>query len=60
LCGMAAVFYMNFLTSVNFLLFGFVSMGVSVLVAYILSFLFPESNTLVGLTWKTLDKSVKS
>ena len=50
---------MNFLTSVNFLLFGFVSMGVSVLVAYILSFLFPESNTLVGLTWKTLDKSVK-
>ena len=59
LCGTAAVFYMNFLTSVNFLLFGFVSMGVSVLVAYILSFLFPESNTLVGLTWKTLDKSVK-
>ena len=60
LCGTAAVFYMNFLTSLNFLLFGFVSMGVSVLVAYILSFLFPESNTLMGLTWKTLDKSVKS
>lgn len=60
LCGTAAVFYMHFLTSVNFLLFGFVSMGVSVLVAYILSFLFPESNMLVGLTWITLDKSVKS
>ena len=40
-CGTLAVFYLNFFTSVNFLLFGFVSMAVAILVAAAMS-LFPR------------------
>ena len=56
LCGTATVFYMNFYTQVNFLLFGFVSMLVSVLVALLLSFVWPQKEAQKGLTWKTLNK----
>ena len=56
LCGTATVFYMNFYTQVNFLLFGFVSMLVSVLVALLLSFIWPQKEEQKGLTWKTLPK----
>lgn len=42
-CGTATVFYMNFFTPVNFLLFGFISMVVSVVVAWVLSFIFKET-----------------
>lgn len=54
LCGTATVFYMNFCTQANFLLFGFVSMLVSVLVALILSVFIPQEKEQKGLTWKTL------
>ncbi len=37
LCGTATVLYMNFFTQANFLLFGFVSMLVSVVVGWLLS-----------------------
>ena len=47
---------MNFCTQANFLLFGFVSMLVSVLVALILSIFIPQDKEQPGLTWKTLPK----
>ncbi|MBQ6433822.1 MAG: sodium/solute symporter [Bacteroidaceae bacterium] len=56
LCGTATVLYMNFYTNANFLLFGFVSMLVSVLVALILSIFMPQTKEQPGLTWKTLPK----
>ncbi|MCR4994444.1 MAG: sodium/solute symporter [Bacteroidales bacterium] len=56
LCGTATVFYMNFCTQANFLLFGFVSMLVSVVVALILSIFMPQKEEQKGLTWKTLPK----
>ena len=56
LCGTATVFYMNFCTQANFLLFGFVSMLVSVLVALLLSIFIPQKQEQPGLTWKTLPK----
>ena len=56
LCGTATVLYMNFCTQANFLLFGFVSMLVSVLVALILSIFMPQREEQKGLTWKTLPK----
>jgi len=54
LCGTATVLYMNFFTQANFLLFGFVSMLVSVLVALLLSFVMPQKEEQKGLTWKSL------
>lgn len=57
LCGTAAVFYLNFYTPVNFLLFGFVSMTVAVVVALGLSFVWKNGKADRGLTWQTLDKS---
>ena len=56
LCGTATVLYMNFFTPANFLLFGFVSMLVSVVVAFLLSFVMPQKEEQKGLTWKTLPK----
>ncbi len=56
LCGTASVFYLNFYTQANFLLFGFVSIVVSVLVALILSIFMPQKEEQKGLTWKTLPK----
>ncbi len=56
LCGTATVFYMNFYTQANFLLFGFVSMFVSVLVALFFSIFIPQKEEQKGLTWKTLPK----
>ena len=56
LCGTATVLYMNFYTQANFLLFGFVSMLVSVLVALLLSIFMPQEKEQPGLTWKTLPK----
>ena len=55
LCGTATVIYMNFFTQANFLLFGFVSMLVSVVVAFLLSFIMPQKEEQKGLTWKTLE-----
>ena len=56
LCGTATVFYMNFCTQANFLLFGFVSMFVSVLVALLLSVFIPQREEQKGLTWRTLNE----
>ncbi len=56
LCGTATVLYMNFCTQANFLLFGFVSMLVSVLVALFLSIFMPQTEEQKGLTWRTLNK----
>ena len=56
ICGTATVLYMNFYTNANFLLFGFVSMLVSVLVALLLSIFMPQTEEQKGLTWKTLQK----
>lgn len=57
LCGTAAVFYMNYFTDANFFLFGGVSMLVSVVVALVLSLLWPNKKDIKGLTWKTLPKT---
>lgn len=57
ICGTGTVFYMNYYTDVNFLLFGFVSLVVSVVVALLLSFVFPNKEERVGFSWQTLVKS---
>lgn len=57
LCGTATVFWMQFCTEVNFLLFGFVSMTVSVVVALLLSLAWKERGRREGLTWSTLPES---
>ncbi|MBP3228566.1 MAG: cyclically-permuted mutarotase family protein [Bacteroidaceae bacterium] len=51
--GTAAVLWMNFCTPASFLLFGFVSMAVSVVVALLLSLVWPQRTEQRGLTWKT-------
>lgn len=53
-CGTVTVLYMNFYTHANFLLFGFVSMLVSVLVALIVSIFWSQKEEQKGLTWKSL------
>lgn len=57
LCGTITVFCLNFYTQVHFLLFGFISMAVAVIVAYILSILWPQKQEQKGLTWKTLSRN---
>ena len=56
IAGTLAVFYMNYFTDANFLLFGFISMFVSVAVALVLSLFSRNRKDIKGLTWKTLDK----
>ena len=53
LAGTATVFWMNFYTDANFLLFGFTAIVVSVVVALILSMIWPENRPLKGFTWRT-------
>ena len=53
LAGTATVFWMNFYTDANFLLFGFTAIVVSVVVALILSMIWPENRPLQGFTWRT-------
>ena len=53
LAGTATVFWMNFYTDANFLLFGFTAIAVSVVVALILSMIWPEIRPLKGFTWRT-------
>ena len=53
LVGTAVVFWLNFCTPASFLLFGFVSLSVSVVVAYLLSFVWPQDEAQQGLTWNT-------
>lgn len=55
--GTAVVFYLNASTEVSFLLFGFVGMVVSVVVALILSLLMPPKGKQPGLTWKELNNN---
>ncbi|MBR1838270.1 MAG: cyclically-permuted mutarotase family protein [Bacteroidaceae bacterium] len=52
LCGTAVVIWMNFFTPASFLLFGFVSMAVSVVVALLLSYVMPNTSKQQGLTWQ--------
>lgn len=56
LAGTAAVLFLNYGSSVHFLLFGFISMAVSVAVALLLSFVMPQKTKQQGLTWQTLEK----
>lgn len=52
--GTASVFYLNYCTDVNFLIFGAVSMGVAVIVAWVFSFFFPNSKNNAGMTWQSI------
>lgn len=53
-CGTLTVFYMHFYTPVNFLLFGFVSIAVALLVGLLISLFVHEDKPRQGLTWQTL------
>ena len=55
LAGTAVVFALNAYTDVSFLLFGFIGMVVSVLVAWVVSYLMPDHRKRAGLTWKQLN-----
>ena len=57
LAGTLTVFWMNFYSDANFLLFGFTAIAVSTLVALLLSFVWPERRELKGFTWRTLSPS---
>lgn len=59
LAGTLTVFWMNFYSDANFLLFGFTAIAVSTLVALLLSYLWPERRELKGFTWKTLSKEAE-
>jgi len=54
LVGTAVVFYLNYCTPMSFLLFGFIGMAVSVLVALLVSLFTKEKRDQPGLTWRTL------
>lgn len=56
LTGTLTVVVMNFFTDVHFLLFGFISIAVSVVVALALSLVWPQRAEQPGLTWRTLNK----
>lgn len=56
LMGTLTVVLMNFFTQVHFLLFGFISIAVSVVVALLLSLIWPQQTEQPGLTWRTLNK----
>ena len=56
LAGTLTVFWMNFYTSANFLLFGFTAIAVAVLVALLLSFVWPEHRSPEGYTWVSRPK----
>ncbi len=53
-CGTLTVFYMNYCTQVNFFLFGFASMAVSVGIALLLSLAMPNRKDTGTLTWRAL------
>ncbi len=53
--GVLAVFLTKWCTDTSFLLYGAIGMAVSVLVAWLCSFVIKETQNLRGLTWKTLD-----
>lgn len=55
LAGTAVVFALNAYTDISFLLFGFIGMVVSVLVAWVVSYLMPDDRKRAGLTWKQLN-----
>ncbi len=55
--GVGAVFLTKYFTEASFLLYGFIGMAVSVLVALLFSYLLNEKRNLDGLTWKTLNKN---
>lgn len=54
--GVLAVFVTKYCTETSFLLYGAIGMVVSVLVGYLLSFVFSEKQAADGLTWSTLKK----
>lgn len=54
--GVAAVFVTKYFTEASFLLYGAIGMCVSVVVGYVLSFIFSEGKAKDGLTWSTLEK----
>ena len=54
-CGVTAVFVTKYCTEASFLLYGFISMLVSVLTALLASYVFKEPRGGKGLTWKTLE-----
>ena len=55
LCGVGAVFLTKYFTQASFLLYGFIGMTVSVLTAWLLSFVCRSPKDLKGLTWHTLE-----
>lgn len=52
IAGVIVLFSVRYLTPVSFLLYGFIGMVVSVIVAYLMSFVIHEEKDLYGLTWK--------
>ena len=54
IAGMFTVFYLHFYTQVSFLIFGFISIAVSVSVALLFAVLLKERPNRENLTWKSL------
>ena len=54
IAGMFTVFYLHFYTQVSFLIFGFISIAVSVSVALLFAILLKERPNRENLTWKSL------
>lgn len=56
IAGVVAVFLTKYYTETSFLLYGFIGMAVSVLVAWLCSLAITEKKNLQGLTWSTLEQ----
>lgn len=60
LAGTLSVFYLNYYTSTNFLIFGAISIFISVTVAWLAAPIFPNKKSNSGLTWKSIRSTIKS
>lgn len=56
ICGILTVFGFKYFTNVNLLLYGCIGMIISVVVGFLLSFIFHNKKNSNGLTWKHLNK----
>lgn len=52
--GLLILLFIKGNTSLSFLLYGFIGMSVSILIAWIMSFIIPNKKKIIGYTWKSM------
>lgn len=56
LAGLVVLFLVKTYTGLSFLLYGFIGMVAGIIIAYLLSFVFPNNKNIKGYTWKSIEK----